>query len=263
MKKNIPNLITILNLFSGCISITLAFSGYKFLPLAGLLIFIAAVFDFLDGLCARLLKSYSDLGKQLDSLSDLISFGLAPAVIVFQLLNASIGKEDIFNPNSSLDAFMHGTSTLNYYITYSIPELLITFSAFIITVFSALRLAKFNIDSRQTSSFIGLPTPANAILIASLPIILSFGDCTSINNLLLNTYVLLSLIIIQSYLLISPIPIYSLKMKSLKWKDNKTRYIFLFVSVILLATIRFYALPLIIFIYIISSIINNIFCSNK
>jgi len=260
MKKNIPNFITSLNLFTGCVAIALAFAGYQFIWIAGILIFVAAIFDFLDGLAARALHAYSEIGKQLDSLADMVSFGIAPSVIAFQLLNTSIGKQDIFNPLSALNVIIERTGAVNFYATYSIFDFVITFSAFIIAVFSALRLAKFNIDTRQTTSFIGLPTPANAILFASLPLILHFEHSTLCNSIILNTWILLFVVALQSALLVSEIPLFSLKMKSLKWQENKTRYIFLILSFILLGLLHFMAIPLIILLYIVSSIISNLVC---
>ncbi|OZA56958.1 MAG: CDP-diacylglycerol--serine O-phosphatidyltransferase, partial [Sphingobacteriales bacterium 39-40-5] len=142
MKKHIPNSVTCLNLFSGCLGIVFAFQGN--LIWASYAIVIAAVFDFFDGMLARLLKAYSDIGKELDSLADMVSFGVLPSVIIYQLFALS--------PQIDFGADW------------------LSFSAFIIAVFSALRLAKFNIDTRQSENFIGLPTPANALLIASFPL---------------------------------------------------------------------------------------------
>ncbi|HQS50964.1 MAG TPA: CDP-diacylglycerol--serine O-phosphatidyltransferase, partial [Daejeonella sp.] len=145
MKKHIPNSVTCLNLFSGCLGIVFAFQGN--LIWASYAIVIAAVFDFFDGMLARLLKAYSDIGKELDSLADMVSFGVLPSVIIYQLFALS--------PQIDFGADW------------------LSFSAFIIAVFSALRLAKFNIDTRQSENFIGLPTPANALLIASFPLIIA------------------------------------------------------------------------------------------
>ena len=260
MRRTIPNLITSLNLFSGCVSIAFAFAGYQYVWIAGILIFFAAIFDFLDGLAARLLHSYSEMGKQLDSLADMVSFGIAPSVIAFQLLNTSIGKLDASDINSDYFVQITGANAANHFNTYSTLDFVITFSAFIIAVFSALRLAKFNIDTRQTTSFIGLPTPANAILFASLPLILHFEHTIICNKIILNTGVLLLTIVVFSVLMICELPLFSLKMKSLQWKENKTRYIFIVLSIILIAILRFKAIPLVIALYIISSVINNLLC---
>jgi len=220
MKKHIPNFITCLNLFSGCVAVFLAFNGnYQGAFIA---ILIAAVFDFLDGFAARMLKAYSPMGKELDSLADMVSFGLAPGAIVFSLLNET-----------------------------GINELL-PYLAFLIPVFSGLRLARFNIDERQTSSFIGLPTPANAIFWAGLAF--SFSDFLVTNLLILVVFTLLF-----SYLLVAEIPMFSLKFKSLAWKDNQIQFLFLIGCAIILAIFQLNAFALLIGWYILLSVIVAIF----
>jgi CDP-diacylglycerol--serine O-phosphatidyltransferase len=230
MKKHIPNLLTVLNLLSGCIAITFAF--HDNLIAASWLIGLGAVFDFLDGMAARLLKVKSAIGKELDSLADMVSFGVVPGVIVFQLLN--------MNPDIHL-----------YYISYI---------AFLIPVFSSIRLAKFNTDARQEEMFYGLPTPANAILIASLPLILNHQveifnlDLNFMKPIISNSYFLVSLTVLSSWLLVAEIPLMSLKFKSVGWAENKPRYILMLLSVLLLIFIQFAGIPLIIFSYIIISL---------
>lgn len=206
LKSHIPNTVTCFNLFSGCIACVMAFEA-KY-ELALIFIILSGVFDFFDGMLARLLGAHSAIGKELDSLADDISFGIAPSLIVFSFL-----KE----PALSYPAFLEG---MREYIPYL---------AFILAVFSALRLAKFNIDERQTSSFIGMPTPANALFWGALIVggkdfILT--DCNVIG--------ILVLIIVFSLLLVSEIPMFSLKFKNLSWKDNKTSFIFLIISIPLL-----------------------------
>lgn len=225
MKKHIPNAITCLNLFSGCLGIVFAFNGN--LNYASYAILIAAIFDFLDGMLARLLKAYSDIGKELDSLADMVSFGVLPAVIVYQLFLLSSQHE-----------------------TFSWTP----YSAFIIAVFSGLRLAKFNIDTRQAEHFIGLPTPANAMLIGSLPLILSQGP-SLMSTIIVSNYFLLPLSIVMSLLLVAELPLISLKFKNLNIKDNILRYVLIISSVILFAGIQFAAVPLIIALYVILSFI--------
>lgn len=220
IKKHIPNFITCLNLFSGCVATLLAFKGNY--SGAFIAILVAAVFDFLDGFAARMLKAYSPMGKELDSLADIISFGLAPGIIVFSLLTEA-------NVNEWLP-----------YVAFSIP------------VFSGLRLAKFNIDDRQSTSFIGLPVPANAIFWAGL--VYSFSPF-----LLSNIWVLLILIGLFCYFLISEIPMFALKVNSLKWKANQLQYIFLIVSIALLAALQLNAFAPIIGWYIALSAIVAIF----
>ena len=230
MKKHIPNFITSLNLLSGCIGIGLVFGGT--IIAASYMIGIAAIFDFLDGMAARLLNVRSELGKQLDSLADLISFGMLPGIILFYLLNNIFSEADNF-------------------IKF------VPFVAFLIPLFSALRLAKFNIDDRQTTSFIGLPTPANAIFIGSIPLIIVQQSESIINHILSNPLFIIALILLLSFLLVAPIPLFSMKFKDLKWKNNSIRYIFISLSIILFAILLFVSIPIIILLYILLSIINN------
>ena len=229
MKKNIPNFITCLNLFTGCVAIYIAFQGN--LVMAAYLVGVAAVFDFLDGMVARLLHAYSEIGKQLDSLADMVSFGVLPGVIMFQLMR----KSAMADPNTSL------------YQAELFP-----FLAFIIIIFSALRLAKFNIDTRQTTLFIGLPTPANTLFVASLPLILA-ADQFNLSRYFMNQYVLLGLTLVLSYLLVAEIPLFALKFKNLAWKDNATRFIFLLIAIPLLFLLKFAAIPVIIVLYVLLS----------
>ena len=219
MKKHIPNFITCLNLFSGCVAVYLAFNGNY--AGAFVAVLVSAVFDFLDGFAARLLKAYSPMGKELDSLADMISFGLAPGAIVFALLTET-GISDW-----------------------------LPFIAFLIPVFSGLRLAKFNIDTRQTSSFIGLPVPANAIFWGGL--IYSFSSF-----LLFNIWIVFFLIGLFCYFLISEIPMFSLKFKNMGWKNNQTQYLFLMGCIAILVLFREDAFAIIIGWYIASSIGSNL-----
>lgn len=216
MKKHIPNFITCLNLFAGSIAVYYAFQGN--FPIVMLLVILAAVFDFFDGFAARLLKAYSPMGKEMDSLADVISFGLAPGVVAFSLLKQS-----------------------------GLP-LWLCFAGMIIPVFSSLRLAKFNIDERQSSSFIGLPTPANALFWVGLAY--SFS-----NFLIANNWLVIILILIFSDLLVAEIPMFSLKFKSFNWTNNKLQYIFLIVCIILLIMLQLNAFAPIILWYIVLSII--------
>lgn len=246
LLRHIPNFITSLNLLSGSLAVIILFEGYtEYGMLAGYLIFAAAIFDFLDGLTARALHAYSDMGKELDSLADLISFGLVPGLIAYKLLKDAL--------------FIVDTPILD--IEYQ--EMLILLIAMLIPVFSGLRLAKFNVDTRQSENFIGLPTPANAIFWASLIIMH--------NNLIFHTLLcnniefIIVAIIALSFLLVSEIPMFSLKVKNFSIKDNLIRYIFIGISLILLTIILMYgypiiiAIPIIIINYIFTSIIDAIF----
>ncbi|WP_372755715.1 phosphatidylcholine/phosphatidylserine synthase [Labilibaculum sp.] len=242
--KHIPNTITCLNLLSGCIAILLAMEGY--LVGASILIFVASIFDFSDGLAARVLHAYSPMGKELDSMADMISFGFAPGVIALAYVKAAV--------LGSVSADIIPTE-----LTYSQWALLL--SAFIIPIFSALRLAKFNIDTRQSTSFIGVPTPANAMFWASLPLVMHFGNYPTIEGWLANPFVLLAAILVTSYLLVTEVPMFALKVKNLSWKDNKLRYLFLMTLVVIAILLKWLVVPLILFVYIIFSLIDNM--SNK
>lgn len=228
MIKHIPNSITCCNLLSGCISIALMCNGYAIA--AGVMIFIAAVFDFCDGFAARLLKAYSPLGAQLDSLSDVISFGVAPSFIIYHYLNQVV----------SLDVMGFN---------------IFPFMAFFLAVFAALRLAKFNIDDRQTTSFIGLPTPAMGIFVAALPIVLRNESLALIRNMIINPYFLTALIVVFCYLMISEIPFFSLKMKNLNFKKNIHIYILAIFAVVAFIFLGLAAVPFVILFYVIEAII--------
>lgn len=195
--------------------------------MAMLFIVLGAVFDFFDGMSARLLNVSSPIGKELDSLADNITFGLAPSAVVFSLFM-----------EIDIPEFMSGVSDL------------LPYSAFIISVFSALRLAKFNLDERQTTSFIGMPTPANALFWSSLAICISEGEYLQWFNAL---YLLL-LVFVMSFLLVSELPMFSLKFKELSWKTNKIKYIFLIVSISLLVLYGVNGLSAVILWYILLSV---------
>lgn len=222
MKKNIPNAITCCNLISGCIASTLAFAGN--MEMAFLFIIIGALFDFCDGLSARLLHVGSPIGKELDSLADCVTFGVAPSVMAFGLMQQL---------------------TDNEYLPYV---------AYIMAAFSALRLAKFNLDKRQTTSFIGMPTPANALFWASF--IVGFGAW--ITQLPAAAVIIICLLVIMSLLLVSEIPMFSLKFKHYGWKGNEIRYIFLAVCAVLIAVFQLKALAIIVVWYIILSVISDL-----
>lgn len=204
MKKHIPNTITSMNLFSGSIAIVMAFEG-AFIWVVFWVI-LAAIFDFFDGMAARLLNAYSEIGKELDSLADVVSFGVAPSVAVFILF-----RDYILFPES--------LSIIQPYVPYL---------AFIIAVFSALRLAKFNIDERQTSSFIGLPTPANALFWISY--VYGIRKISSENSIAL--YLTLGLIVALSLLMVSEIPMFSFKLKNIKVMGNEKPIILIICAIV-------------------------------
>ena len=227
LKKHIPNTITCCNLISGCIATFWAFQSYYIMAL--LFIVIGAVFDFFDGMSARLLHVSSPIGKELDSLADCITFGFAPSAIVFSKLN------ELFA------------------LPYTFPNEWVPFLAFIMAAFSALRLAKFNLDERQALGFIGLPTPANALFWGSL--IVGLGD--QIATWPYAFWLILLGTFISSYLLVSEIPMFALKFKTWGWKGNEIKYVFLITCIPLLILMRISGLAVIIAWYVVLSIVNN------
>ncbi|WP_430967696.1 CDP-alcohol phosphatidyltransferase family protein [Spongiimicrobium sp. 2-473A-2-J] len=247
MRKHIPNLITLLNVLCGCVATVFAVQNH--LEMAALFVFLGIFFDFFDGLAARLLKVQSALGVQLDSLADVITSGLVPGIVMYQLLGMSQSAGAILDVGSSSDGDMYWVG---------LKASLLPFLGFLITVASAYRLAKFNIDENQVSSFIGLPTPANALLILSFPLILLYHGNDLLNNIILNPWFLIGTTLLSSYLLNSRIQLFALKFKNWSFKDNALRYSFVIVSLVLLLTMKFIAIPAIIAFYIISSLINNL-----
>lgn len=231
IRKHIPNAITCLNLASGCIAVAFAFQEAYFT--AALFVALAAVFDFLDGFAARLLKAYSPMGKELDSLADLVSFGVVPGAMVYNYTAAS------------LDTFMMP----------SWPAL----TALLIPVFSALRLAKFNLDERQTESFLGLPTPANALFWA-------FGAGSMFDRFApggMHPYILIAAVLFFSLLLVSEIPMFSMKFRNLSWKNNSVRFVFLACSLLLLLFFQLDGLPFCILLYIFTSLTGWVFVKKQ
>jgi len=238
IRSHIPNFITLLNLLSGVLSIYLGSVGE--LQLAAMMIFVAAIFDFFDGFAARLLNAKSAIGVQLDSLADMVSFGVAPAFVLFYTIEYSIE--------------ITGISTWEY----------LPFISFIIPLFSALRLAKFNVDEDQQTSFLGMPTPAVAILIASFPIItmVCLADNKGVYyDIVTNPYFLAALAVFSSFLMVSKIPMFALKFTSVNWAENQTRYIFIILSVFLIILLKLAAIPLIILLYLLISIALALFKS--
>jgi len=236
----VPNAITAMNLVCGSMAVFFAVDGQ--LGWAAVFIFAAAVFDFLDGFAARLLKAYSAIGKELDSLADMVSFGLAPAAIVFTMLEITL-----FGKNQAIQ---------NIEANWSQWITLVT--SLIIPVAGAFRLAKFNTDDRQSEQFLGMPIPANAIFFASLALILELGTNAAIVPVILNKYTLLSAIFASSFLMVSELPMFNLKFKNLKLKENALRYFFLGTCIAMFAFMHLYAIPLIIIWYVILSGISHL-----
>lgn len=246
MKKHIPQFITMLNILCGCIATV--FAVLNKLELAAIFVFLGIVFDFFDGLAARLLDAQSELGIQLDSLADVITSGLVPGIVMFQLL--AMSQTGGWNLDFS------GTS--NELTWTGIKISFLPFFGFLITLASAYRLAKFNIDENQVTSFIGLPTPANALFILSLPLILLDQGNDYLSQIILNPWFLILITILSSYLLNSKIELFTLKFKNWSFKDNALRYIFVIVSLVLLLTTKFLAVPAIVFFYVVSSLVYKI-----
>jgi len=224
IKRSIPNLITCLNLLFGCIAIVAVFKNH--LADASWMIVYAAIADFFDGMAARLLNAHSPIGKELDSLADVVSFGVAPGMILFGLI---------------------GTHPYDWI-------------GLLIPVFAALRLAKFNIDTRQTFYFIGLPTPANALLIASFPLIIqhdAYWQAIYLSNISFTIWFFVCVALACSALMVSPVKLFSLKIKNTSWSNNKTRYSFLLLSVVSLLLLGYSAVPIIMLLYIILSLMSK------
>lgn len=246
--KQIPNLFTLLNLVFGSIAIililqpgenitsvdqgTLIINLPEKIAYASFFIFAAGIVDFLDGFLARLMKASSEMGKQLDSLSDVVTFGVAPAMIMYQLLRMSYLKEE-----SALDT-----------------SILLLLPALLIACCSAWRLAKFNIDTRQTTSFRGVPTPITAMLVAALPLVIWYNQW-NLPGIILNRWVLYAITIIISYLMVTDIPIMGLKFKDFSFKNNKPKFILVILAVVLAIVFQWAAIPLIYLAYVALSLL--------
>lgn len=228
--KHIPNTITCCNLLSGCVSILLLCQNHVLGATA--MIFVAAIFDFFDGFAARMLNAKSPIGGELDSLSDVVSFGVAPSFVIAMLLS----KTGVSWMVADVNVF---------------PML-----AFVLAAFAAVRLAKFNIDTRQSSSFIGLPVPAVGLFIASLPLMLSqIPTESALYNFIVNPYFLLATVAIFSWLMISEVPFFSFKIKSLRFKENILRYFVVLFAIVAFIILKLVALPFVFLFYILLSVI--------
>ena len=247
IKKHLPNIITLLNLFSGSIAVLLAVQNY-FVG-AALFMFLGIFFDFFDGLVARKLNVQSELGLQLDSLADMVTSGLVPGVVMFKLLNLSLGGSIV----ETLETNWNGTHVFEGLYHYA-P---LAFVGFFITLASAYRLAKFNLDEDQQSSFKGLPTPANALLILSLPLIMEFQNSDTINAVILNPWFLVVMTVLSCYLLNSNINLFALKFKDWSFKTNAVRYVFIILNIIFIVLFKFLAIPIIIIFYILLSLFSK------
>jgi len=238
IKKHIPNTITLVNLLAGLLALIHAFNGNY--NEAFSLVCLGIFFDYWDGFFARIWKVQSPIGLQLDSLADMVTSGVVPGLVMYKML-ADI-QENQSQYNLTEDTYYMGV----------VPYL-----GFLITLASCYRLAKFNIDTRQTDSFIGLPTPANALLIMSIPMIQFHSEFEWLVDFLSNPYVLVGITVLSSYLLNAEIPLFSLKVKSFSWEKYKMQVVFLILSLILIVLLEFIAIPIIILLYVILSVVNN------
>lgn len=277
---NIPNLITASNMLCGVFAIILAFAGR--IDIAPYFIFLAAVLDFFDGFLARILKQQGELGKQLDSLADMISFGLAPGIIIMITLVVSISGQAVMSQwpvnigggpefeNEMLSSINWDVFVINWTQQFGDLKSIswLPFTGLVIPFFSLFRLAKFNIDTRQSESFIGLPTPANTIFFMAFPLLLAqYGGTTGWEHdlimWLVQPIVLIPIIVIMSVLLVSELPLFALKFKNFKWKGNEIRYVFLISCGILISTLLIWSIPIIVLLYLLLSFIQHILRKNR
>lgn len=242
LKRHVPNFITLLNLLSGSIAVIFAVKGN--LILAAIFVALGIFFDFFDGLSARALNVKSELGLQLDSLADVVTSGVVPGIVMFQLLNKALPASEGLGADWN-------SSVFDVQIK---PFALI---GLLIILASAYRLAKFNVDDRQTDSFIGLPTPANALLILSLPLILTYQPGPVISGFLLNEWFLVGLTLLSCYLLNAELHLFALKFSDWGFKNNKLRYSFLLICLLLILFLKFVAIPVIILLYVLFSIFSK------
>lgn len=251
LKRHIPNIVTLLNLLCG--SIAVIFAVYNNFIAAAVFVFLGIFFDFFDGLLARKLNVQSPLGVQLDSLADMVTSGLVPGIVMFKLLSLSVDSTYFIE---FTDDWTHTFQWTGLKIAW-IPLL-----GLLITLASAYRLAKFNIDEDQQNYFKGLPTPANTLLIVSLPMIMEFQNNDLMNAIILNKWFLITLTLVSCYLLNSNIKLFALKFKDWTFKSNAVRYIFIILTLILLLFFQFAAIPLIILFYVILSFISSYLVKN-
>lgn len=243
IKRYIPNFITHLNLLSGTIAVIFAVQGN--LIMAAVFVAAGVFFDFFDGLAARVLDVKSEVGLQLDSLADVVTSGVVPGIVMYQMLSKALPDQ---GATASTEWSIQGTWWEWNFNTLALVGLFITLA-------SAFRLAKFNVDDRQTDSFIGLPTPANAMLILSLPLILTFQPGEMVSSLLLNEWFLIALTLLSCYLLNAEIKLFALKFSEWSFTKNKLRYFFLLWCLALIVLFRFIAIPLIIVSYVLLSVL--------
>ena len=246
VKAHIPNIITLLNLFCGSIAVIFAVqSNFVF---AAIFVFLGIFFDFFDGFFARKLNVSSEVGLQLDSLADMVTSGLVPGIVMFKLISLAIDAPAFAETTTDWNSMFH----FNGFKVSFLPLL-----GLLITLGSCYRLAKFNLDVEQQSYFKGLPTPANALLILSLPLIIEFQNSNTITTITLNPWFLIGLTFFSCYILNSKVKLFALKFKDYSFTNNKVRYIFLMLWVLCLILLHFAAIPVIIIFYILLSLISK------
>lgn len=246
LKNHIPNVVTLLNVLCGSVAAIFAANGN--FVMAAIFVFLGIFFDFFDGLIARKLDVQTELGIQLDSLADMITSGLVPGIIMFKLLSLTV------NPS---DAFI--SEEWNSYFNFSgVKASMLPFLGLLIPMASAYRLGRFNIDEDQQTYFKGLPTPANTLMIVSLPLILEFQNNDIMNSIILNKWFLIVLTLVSTFLLNANIKLFALKFKDWSFKGNSIRYVFLLLSIVALIVLKFAAIPLIVGIYLLMSLLNNL-----
>ncbi|CAM1341103.1 Phosphatidylserine synthase [Tenacibaculum amylolyticum] len=247
IKKYIPNIITLGNLLCGTIATITAVNGDFYAT--AILVGIGITFDFFDGFMARLLQVQGELGKELDSLADMVTSGVVPGIVMVQfMLHSKLYNQlGVSSWDSALDIGLN----LDKWLSYEIIGLLLT-------LFAGYRLAKFNIDERQSDSFIGVPTPAMNLFVLSLPLIAEYTSNPLILDIIHNKYFLIVTTIVLSVLMVSELPLFSLKFKTYAFKDNVVKYVFLLASLVLLFTLKFVAIPLVIILYIVLSVFKNL-----
>jgi CDP-diacylglycerol---serine O-phosphatidyltransferase len=244
IKNHIPNLLTLANLFCGVVATMYAVKG--FYEMTAIFVVIGILFDFLDGFVARILGVSGELGKQLDSLADVVTSGVVPGLLLFFLIKINV----INRPNVVMEISFGQLE----------PEFgLLPYVAFLVTLAAAYRLAKFNLDTRQSDSFIGLPTPAMSLFVVSLPLIYQTTDSEMVKNMLLNNYFLIGITVILSLLMNMEIPLFSLKFKDFSLKKNVVKFVFFAVSIPMIVMLKYMAVPLIIIFYVLLSLVSNLF----
>lgn len=247
IRHHIPNAVTLLNLFSGCIAILFAVEGN--FVIAAFFVFLGIFFDFFDGLLARKLKVQSPLGIQLDSLADLVTSGVVPGIIMYKLIALSVDGSTVVLSQSWNETLVWDqiASNLNS----------VALIGLLIPLASAYRLARFNLDEDQQTYFKGLPVPANTLLILSLPLILEYQNNDIMNGLIINRWFLIVVTLLSCYLLNANVKLFALKFKDWSFKANATRYVFLILSFVLLIVLQFAAIPPIILLYVLLSLLDS------